>query len=60
MKIINIVRDFLDGRKTVLGFIAVFVYAVLVQFAGVPNSEAVWAFIVTFTGVSGVIHVNKV
>lgn len=51
--------DFLSGKKTIIGFIAAFVYACLIQFAGLPSNEAVWGLIALWTGVSGVVHVDK-
>lgn len=52
-------RSWLSGKKTYIGFGACFVYAVLIQFAGVASEEAVWGLIVTWTGVSGIIHIDK-
>lgn len=54
------VLNFLDGKKTIIGFIAIFVYAGLIQFLSVPNEPIIWGFIATWTGVSGVVHINKV
>ena len=52
-------RQWLSGKKTYIGFASVFVYAALIQFASVPSEESVWGLIVTWTGVSAVIHVDK-
>ena len=52
-------RKFLSGKKTYIGFGLFFAYAALVQFAGVQSEEAVWGAIVAFTGVSGVLHIDK-
>ena len=49
----------LSGKKTYIGFIAFVAYAIAIQFFGVPSDEAVWGIIVAWTGVSGVIHVDK-
>jgi hypothetical protein len=46
------ILNFLDGKKTILGFMAVVIYAGLIQFAGVPSEEVVWGIIVAWTGVS--------
>lgn len=48
-----------SGKKTYMGFAAVVVYSALIQFAGVGSEEAIWGLIVAWTGVSGVIHVDK-
>lgn len=55
----NKLRNFLDGKKTYLGWAAVLVYAVLIYLNVVQTNEMVWAVIATWTGVSTRLAIGK-
>ena len=53
------ILNFIDGKKTYIGFVVGFVYLCLIQFAGVPSEEIVWGFITAWTGISFRDALNK-
>jgi len=51
--------DFLNGKKTYLGWAAVIVYGLLIQFGKVDNNPMIWGAIATWTGVSYRLAITK-
>ena len=45
-------KEYLSGKKTYIGLVACFIYAVLIQMQVAESNEAVWGLIALWTGAS--------
>lgn len=52
-------NDFLNGRKTIIGILLGAIYSVLIATNVVRSDEMVWTAILTFTGISFRLALNK-
>jgi len=46
------IRDWLDGKKTYIGFAAVAIYSALIYAGATDSNDLVWGLITAWTGVS--------
>lgn len=44
--------EYLKGKKTYIGLVICFIYAVLIQMQIVESNEAIWGLIALYTGAS--------
>lgn len=56
---IETLKNWLNGKKTIIGMIAGAVYSALIYYSVVPSNEIVWVTLATYTGISFKLGINK-
>jgi dolichol kinase len=59
LNLTNHVKQWFDGKKTIIGIIAGFIYGVAIYYGIAPNNELVWGAIAAYTGISFKVGINR-